>query len=161
MADDASSPASTEREALIREVLLAHHQIERRLHASSAETWIQTDLTMAQIKMLFVLGKAQPAPIGTVAQHLGITLPAASHLTERLVQLSLVERAEDQEDRRRTLASLTPAGIDLINRLREGPRERYRSWLTVLADDELAALATGVRALMLHATEPDPVGKTR
>ena len=131
----------------IQEITETYRAIFRSLWAATAPAWIDLDLSMAQLKTLIVLSKEEPATIGQVAESLGIGLPTASHLIERLVQAGLAERTEDPLDRRRTLARLSPQGEELSERLRQGSRDRLRDWLAQLSDDERAALLYGLRAL--------------
>jgi len=121
--------------------------IFRGLQAATAPVWVELELSMAQLKTLFVLSNTGPAPIGQVAETLGISLPTASHLVERLVQARLAERTEDPLDRRRTLARLSPQGVELSERLRQGSCDRLRNWLARLDDEDRAALLLGLRAL--------------
>ena len=60
------------------------------------------------------LRRAQPLSLKEVAEHLGISLPAASRVVDPLVQRRLVERHEDAEDRR-------------VKRVRLTARRRVRS----------------------------------
>jgi len=121
------------------------------------DDWLQLDLTTAQLKALFALSLEQPATIGVLAQRLGVGLPAASHIVERLVRLRLVSRYEDAADRRRAYAQLTGEGEALLSRLREGSRERIRAHLTRLTDAQLDEL----NRLMEMLTAPDPEASAR
>ena len=141
------------RERLIDEALDLQRQIYTALQAGAFPQWLQLDLTMAQLKALFSLAGSGPTTIGQLADTLDIGRPAASILTERLVQLGLVERTEDRLDRRRTFARLTPRGEELVLRLRQGGRERLRAWLERLADEELDALIRASRAVVAAAGE--------
>ena len=138
------------RDQMIDNALQAQKQIVQAMHAAAEPTWLQLDLTMAQLKGLFALADS-PMTIGQLADVLGSGKPAASILVERLVQLGLVERAEDALDRRRTIARVTARGEELVARLRQGGRERLRTWLSRLGDDDLAALVQGLRALAAAA----------
>jgi DNA-binding MarR family transcriptional regulator len=91
---------STSRRDLIRQVRDANHAIYRRIWHDTVADWIRLDLTMAQVKLLFVLrhvsdDDSQVVTISSVAQRLEIGLPAASHLVDRLVQQGLASRIED------------------------------------------------------------------
>src|SRR5258708_34240682 len=85
---------------LFRQVLGAMGRASRRLPESLR------DLTMAQFRGLVVLSHDQPLAIGVLGDRLGIGLPAASRLVDRLVADRLVERNEDPIDRRRSLVRL-------------------------------------------------------
>jgi len=132
---------------LIEQALAAHRAMMRAVHLAGADVWQDLDLTMAQLKTLLTLADVRPATIGQVADALGVGLPNASHLVDRLVHAGLVERAEDPADRRRTLARLAPAGEELVVRLRQGSRDQFRSWLALMDEADLAAFVTGLQAL--------------
>ena len=134
-------------QATLEELTETYRTILRTLHAAMAPVWMQLELSMAQLKTLFVLSDETDMPIGQVAEMLGIGLPTASHLVERLVQAGLAERTEDTQDRRRMLARLSPAGEALSERLRQGSRDRLQHWLGQLTEEEQAALLIGLRAL--------------
>lgn len=151
---------STSRRDLIRQVRDANHAIYRRIWHDTVADWIRLDLTMAQVKLLFVLrhvsdDDSQVMTISSVAQRLEIGLPAASHLVDRLVQQGLASRIEDKSDRRRALLELTEAGRELANRLGEGTRDRFARWVERLDDDDLATLARGLSALAVAADESE------
>jgi len=140
-----------ERELLVQQALQAQKQIFLAMQAAAEPAWLQLDLTMAQLKGLVLLAHDGPLTIGAMAQALGIGRPAASILVDRLVELGLVERAEDPVDRRRTFARLSPKGEELVALLRQGGRQRMREWLSRLAEDDLAALVRGSHALLAAA----------
>jgi DNA-binding MarR family transcriptional regulator len=131
----------------IEEILQARQSISRAIGASSGQIWVELDLSMAQLKTLMTLYDAGELPIGQIAEALGVGQPTASHLVDRLVQGGLVLRTEDPLDRRRTLAELSPQGVELIERLREVRIESIQRWLARLDDTALAALHLGLRAL--------------
>lgn len=141
------------RDDLLDAAMQAQREIGHALHAAADPAWLHLDLTMAQLKALFVLAD-DALTVGQLADTLGIGKPAASILVERLVQLGLVARTEDAQDRRRALVSLTAEGADLATRLRQGGRDRLRFWLDQLSADDLDALVQGLQALVSIATAP-------
>jgi DNA-binding MarR family transcriptional regulator len=132
----------------VEDIVDLSRQLMRYLHTATVPDWIQLELTMAQFKALIMLAAEGPITIGTLGQRLGIHLPAASHVTDRLVQLDLVERYEDTEDRRRTFARLTERGRTMVDELQAGRYERMRSLLSVASDDDLEALERGLKGLL-------------
>src|SRR5207245_1710670 len=68
--------------------------------AAIGDSWLNLDLTMAQFKAACALSIDQPTTVGALGQRLGIGLPAASHIVERLVRLSLADRYDDPRARR-------------------------------------------------------------
>jgi DNA-binding MarR family transcriptional regulator len=112
----------TSRDELIAQIAERLREVAQVMRDSTTQEWLQLDLSMAQLKALFVLAAAAPVTIGALAQALGIQLPAASHVADRLVQLGLAERYEDPADRRRTFVRLTAQASVLVERLRQGKR---------------------------------------
>src|SRR5262245_34854007 len=135
------------RQATIDEITEAYRDVSRALWRSTAPVWAELDLSMAQLKTLFFLHNAGAVTIGQVAEALGVGLPTASHLVDRLVQAQLAVRAEDPDDRRRTLAYLASQGKELAERLHQGSRDQLCQWLALLDDADLAALLQGLCAL--------------
>ncbi len=134
-------------ESLVEEALSAYETVIQAFHATTESHWLHLDLTITQLKGLFVLADEGALIVGRMAELLGIGKPAASVLVEALVQLTLVERAEDPSDRRRTIVRLTPQGEELVSQLQHGERRLVRALLGRLAPDDLAALTQGMRAL--------------
>ena len=139
---------------LVERGLELYRAAARALHEIGAPAWHQVELSVAQLKALFVLVDGGPTPIGGVAARLSIGLPAASSLVDRLVDHGLVERREDRLDRRRTLAEPTAAGEALAQRLRHGSREALRGWLERMERDDLEALNQGLAAMLSVASLP-------
>jgi DNA-binding MarR family transcriptional regulator len=109
------------------------------------------DLTMGQFRALLVLARAEPLGVGALGERLGVGLPAASRMIDRLVQDGLAERWDDPNDRRRTLVRLTAHGRDSMEQLHQGRehmRNRLLDLMSQLAADDLAALRAGMRALV-------------
>ncbi|MHB9059137.1 MAG: MarR family winged helix-turn-helix transcriptional regulator, partial [Bacillota bacterium] len=84
--------------------------------------------------------------------------PTASLLVDRLVRQGWVVRGEDPEDRRRTIASLSKEGTDLVANMRHGGRESLERWLAAMSDGDLAALRRGLQALA-EVIEDDAQGQ--
>ncbi len=138
---------SKSRSSHVTAIVEAYELVTRSLRGQTVEDWVELDLTMAQLKTLFTLEYAGAATIGQTAERLGISLPTASHLIDRLVHGGFVVRAEDPNDRRRTVATATPKGSELTRQLRQGGRDSLFNWLSAMDDESLSALATGISRL--------------
>jgi MarR family transcriptional regulator, organic hydroperoxide resistance regulator len=140
------------REELEQQALDLRQQLGRALKASTDSYWMQLDLTVAQLRTLFILAEEGPLIIGQIAQRLNIGLSTGGHLVDRLVQAGFAERAEDSGDRRRTVARLTPQGEDLYSRLLIRGH-LLQILIEQLHEDELAALVLGLQGLNRVAEE--------
>ncbi|MBJ7599220.1 MarR family transcriptional regulator [Candidatus Nephthysia bennettiae] len=153
------SRPQTAARATIERTVADHRAVTRALNSRS-EAWQRLDLSMAQMKAVFVLHDLGPLTIGGLAGRLGVGLPATSLLADRLVAGGLAERGrgEDSEDRRRTVLRLSEPGEALAVRLRQGSSQLLASWLEQLSEPDLESLARGLRALAEVASRsPEPV----
>ena len=147
------------REELEREALAQYRALMHRFKASSGGVWMEIDLTVPQLRTLLILAEEGPLVIGQIAQRLGIGLSTGGHLVDRLVQAGLAERTEDSEDRRRTLARLTPKGEELHARLLNRV-QHLQTLIQKLDEDDLVALLQGLRALNRVVDEESKAGST-
>jgi DNA-binding MarR family transcriptional regulator len=132
---------------LIDEALAGYKKTHRALLNSTAGRWRDLDISMQQLRALYVLRDEQEASVGRLAELFGMGLPGASLLADRLVRSGYVERRADPGDRRRVLLSLTRMGDRLVGDLREGSNTLLRRWMAELSPQDLAALSRGWRAL--------------
>ncbi len=145
---------STDR--LIDSVFEFQHRIVKALRGHLAD-WANVDLTMAQLKALVVLVDEGQCSIGQMAEALDVSLPNASHLVDKLVRTGFAQRTEDTSDRRRTLASATQQGVDIVRSMRQGGHDQVRSVLREIDRADLDALVQGLEAVVRALeTDPDP-----
>jgi DNA-binding MarR family transcriptional regulator len=133
-------------QAVVDEALAAYERVHEAFVSATEEEWAQLELTVTQLRALFVLARASPTTVSRLAAKLGTKLPSTSILVDRLVQAGLVERSSDPGDRRRVLLVASAQGIDLMRRLRRGNVE-LRQWLHALSPETLDGLTAGLRAL--------------
>jgi DNA-binding MarR family transcriptional regulator len=146
------------RTALLAQIIEIEPQMLRVLGPAQARDWVDVDLTMSQLKMMFVLSSAMgPSDgahglrVGEVARELGVTLPTVTAVMDRLVERGLVRRDEDPLDRRQHVCRLTVDGQALLHRLMAGRRAFTHALLEHLDDDELAAFLRGMQVLLAAA----------
>lgn len=111
-----------------------------RVASGHAPEFATLDVTMAQMKALYLVAAHGSLHISALAELLGVTLSTGSGLVDRLVDQGLLDRRQHEVDRRHVVASLTPAGGALLERMRELSTRRVRSMLGELDDADLAAL---------------------
>jgi DNA-binding MarR family transcriptional regulator len=73
-----------------------------------------TGLSFSQISVLMRLYHGGTSSVSEIAEQLGVTNAAASQMVDRLVQLLLIQRTEDPQDRRAKRLTLAPDGRKLI-----------------------------------------------
>jgi DNA-binding MarR family transcriptional regulator len=103
--------------------------------------WVAHELTFSQTRLIFLLSRHGPSPIGHVAEWLGVGLPTASGTIDRLERHGLVTRQHRLDDRRVVECGLTDAGRNLIDQISGMRLEMMRRFLEVLTEEELAEMA--------------------
>ena len=110
----------------------------------------ELELTLPQAQALRILRRG-PLVTGRLAEELGISAPALTQLTDRLVRKGLIERRNCPDDRRCVIVALTARGTGLVDEFRERRREIFEGALTKLSEVEqeqvLKALGMVVAAL--------------
>jgi DNA-binding MarR family transcriptional regulator len=100
--------------------------------------WLAQDLTLAQVRTLFLIAHEAPLPMGRIAEILGVSVASASGIVDRLERHGLVARRHRTDDRRIVECVLSDAGRLLIDEMSGRRIEMVRQALDVLSPDELA-----------------------
>ena len=90
----------------------------------------ETGLSFSQLSVLMRLQHGGSSGVSDIGDQLGVTNAAASQAVDRLVQLGLIQRTEDPEDRRAKRLVLTQKGCTLIDK---GVEARSK-WIEGLTD---------------------------
>jgi DNA-binding MarR family transcriptional regulator len=134
--------------ALAEELLALWRQIlagsTRSLYALLAEL----DLSMTQLKLLHVLVECETeVSIKELAEDLSMSLPNASRTIDGLLQRGLLERREDEHDRRVKRVGATPAARELIDRVDTARLQGLESWAERLSPDQRQTLLDALSSL--------------
>lgn len=90
-----------------------------------------TGLSFSHINILMRLFHGGKCGVSEIGGQLGITNAAASQTVDRLVQMGMIRRSEDPQDRRAKLLELTVEGRILI----EKGVDLRSKWIETLTDD--------------------------
>lgn len=131
-------------------------ELSARLEATTPDQ-LHADLTMRQLLALYVLSAGRRR-VSDVATALGISLPAASGLIDRLAGSGLVDRQRVERDRRLVLCELTDEGREALNEVLRIGRMRLERVLTVLSVADLEIVERALDLLIAAARRTaDPV----
>ena len=97
----------------------------------------QDGLSMPQIYTLMYLYHEGEVRISDVGVLMDVGKAAASQLVERLVQQGLVERVEDESDRRAKKIRLLPKSLRLIEKGLRVQRKQMGELMTLLTPEQL------------------------
>lgn len=88
-----------------------------QLLSSTARDLRNENMSLAEIASLYLLDRDKALRINSLATALALSLPAASRVASTLVDRGFVARAEDPDDRRAKVLTLTAGGTELLNTL--------------------------------------------
>ena len=106
------------------------------------------DLTYAQSQVLFHLAEHPGSHMGDVAKAFGVTLPAVTHIVDRLEEKGLVVRRDHPADRRVYVLDLTRAGKTLVDELEAIRLRGMERVLDRMSAADRRQVLTGLEALV-------------
>jgi DNA-binding MarR family transcriptional regulator len=149
--------------AVVEESVELLPQIGKLVFSAIASDPAMGTLTLTQAKAVSLLYHHGDHTVSEVASGLGISLPSASELIDRLVERGLVERTQDPSDRRRFIIGLTPKSLEVATRIHDLRREQVRDALSRLPKSEWPVFVKSLRVLAdaLNASCGDSDRKTQ
>ena len=108
----------------------------------------ELDLTFAQSQVLFYVSDHPACPMGDVAKAFGVTLPAVTHIIDRLEQKGFATRGAMPGDRRVTALDLSATGKALAQELHTTRTRAMEAILARVSPTERRRIVTGVEALV-------------
>jgi len=104
-------------------------------------------LSVPQFRCLNFIDRRPGCSLGEVAAFLGVTLPTASAMVDRLGRAGHVKAASAAADRRRAMLSISENGKALLEQVREDARGELAALLARRPADELRTISAGLAAL--------------
>lgn len=127
------------------------------LQTAGIEALIAADLTFSQMRTLLALSQQpEPIPIHEIATRLELSVAAAGRNVDQLVRLGLVDRVEDDADRRIKRISLSGPGRTLIASFKDGQRRYALDLLAGVAEQDARQLIEALGPVMTKLGCPEP-----
>lgn len=150
------TPRSARRAALIDQIVAGTAVIAGHRRCAAARRLHQQGISMAHLQTLWILQESGPLPMTHLADVLGVAVPNATGIVDRMEQRGLVERVREDADRRVVTVRPTHAG-ELATEEVDGWRS---DMLEVLLDrldtEQLLRLVGGVDEMRETIRTGDP-----
>ncbi len=131
----------------IARAMVAYEAFHERAVAVHTPEVVDLGLTLAQLKVIYVVAAAGPMTMGALAERLGTGLSTTSESVDRLVRNGHLERSPDPTDRRQVLVSATPMARAQIEQMSELGRARLRDLLSRLPSADIEVIERAIRLL--------------
>ena len=143
------SPSATASTTALAERLLALWKyVAREAGGQVADLLDELDLSLTQLKTLETLDAHDAAPsVKELSESLGCSLANSSRGVDALVRRGLLERREDDDDRRVKRLTITPAGREAIARIDALRLHGLEQYATTLSDEQRERLADALGGL--------------
>ena len=158
-----ADPAREERRTVAATRLSMHMKRLHRHIASHVMSAMQDqlqdeDLSFSQMSALHQLRAYAPMSVSGLAERTGLSLPAASHLTDRMVVRGYAQRRENPDDRRAKLLDLSERGQQILEEMDRRFTDAYRVAFLKVSPEAVALAADSVELLLneLHIGEAQP-----
>lgn len=147
-----TSGTSAERDKLVEELRTLSENM-RAPHMKGANHFMELDLTLPQLRVMHLILDLTSAPMSVIANEMGITVSACTHLIDKLVLSGNVERGQDPDDRRIVLCSLTDYGIVSMDKLRQEMPFAQDEFVNRLSVEELRIMVDATTIMQRVMTE--------
>jgi DNA-binding MarR family transcriptional regulator len=122
-------------------------RITRRKLIMTTLADINEDIKFPHYEIMTVLKEEGTLHVAEIGEKLQIAKAQMTHLIDKLVELGLVNRNIDTNDRRTINTTLTEKGAAFMKRHENNIINAVREYISDLEDDELEALSLSLRTL--------------
>lgn len=98
------------------------------------------EMTGAQKRLLYLLDLHGPQKMTEIARRIGVSVPAATNVADKLVRSGLAVRQAHETDRRITIIELTESGQETIKQLKSLHEKRLAQVLDALEPEKRGEL---------------------
>lgn len=147
---------------LIGEIMQAQQRLAHVFAFNRSDPLLAANLTMPQLKVLWVLAINGSASGHDLGDAIGVSLATISGIVDRLCAQELVTRREDPRDRRVRRIELTPSGQELVDSIMVAGDEHQRRLLSRLNVGQLRLVLSAIELMLAAAAEDsaDAAGAT-
>jgi DNA-binding MarR family transcriptional regulator len=144
---DPGEAPGLDRAAIERELIEEMTSWSTRERGPAFKNWHRNALSLVHLNVITALEAEGAMSMRRLAEALDVADASATGIVDRMEKRGLVGRRHDTGDRRVVLVDLTDDGRAVFSRMIEHRRAGLIRILGELADDEVAALLKGMRAV--------------
>lgn len=134
----------------IQDLFATSAVVQRMMHACLLRSFDELGVAPSQLQLLHLIREQQPVSLKTLASGMRLTPGAITQLVEGVVQSGYVTRSESSTDRRVTVVSLTPTGVEICKQLEQKKRALLAKVVADLNDEELHIFLRVQQKMLVH-----------
>lgn len=138
---------SSDRDALIDDVLAELNQISFRDFQGALKRWHAGSLSLVHLNVLMLLRHNGPMTMSHLAELLDVSVASATGIIDRMEKKGVIERRRNDDDRRVVEVHVTEEGRGVFSAMQVERQARMSKMLSTVSEPDLAALLTGLRAV--------------
>jgi DNA-binding MarR family transcriptional regulator len=142
---------TADKSRLVQEIVTLQREVGRIIGQHVPSVWIDSGLTITQIRSLFLIVNKGSTNFRKLAEALGVTPSNVTGIVDRLEEQGLVSRTQNPEDRREMTLQATNKGNALVSNLKDAEIKQMTQILSLLSLAELSALVQGLSAFIRAA----------
>ena len=150
------SGVSDSTERLVRCMHHLHRLTSARIMGTLQHSLQGEDVSFTQMTALYKVRAFAPISVTTLAEHLGVSLPATSQLIQELVRRELMERRENPDNRREKLLALSGKGQEFLSLKERAMMGAYAEVFGQVNPTTLNAATQALTALIAEAQALHP-----
>ena len=137
-----------------------HRQVMKRYEAEWSKMCPKDELTLHQSDLLLRLAEEGPLKSSDLAQQLSVSFAGMTYLSDKLVELGLIERIRGGEDRRVVMLSITDKGRERIDTIVDYRQQLIKKTLSGIYQDDLRSMGRIYSVILKNlTTAQEPLGK--
>jgi DNA-binding MarR family transcriptional regulator len=141
----------TDKSELVQEAVELERQVGRIIGQHAPSVWIDSGLTVTQLRSLFLIANRGSTNFRRLAEALKVTPSNVTGIIDRLEEQGLVSRTQNPEDRREMTLQATDRGRALVSDLKGAGVKQMTRILSLLSVDDLSSFVRGLSAFIKAA----------
>ena len=101
----------------------------------------------SHINVILYLARVKSSPISQIAKKLNISKSNMTPIIDKLIDLELVNRYTDSNDRRILRVELTPKAVELFEHFKQAAKDSIENKISILSDDDLDGFLQSLNTL--------------
>ncbi len=123
-----------------------HRGLQKNIFKKVLES-LEEGISRHHLEILKLLHEEGTLHVAEIADLLLISKSQMTRLIDELINLGMVERQPDTQDRRKSNILLTHKGAAIVEKVRVNTQGNIKTWLSSLTDQELSQLSISLKQI--------------